>query len=216
MGRFLIAAALLLLLAGLGAIRLDGLDRPDDVGGELHAFPSGRLLDFLSLGHRTLLADLTWLAAIQYYGRHHMGDRTYPLARHLFAVTTQVDPRFRGAYLFGGLVLADEVGDLASARAFLTEGVRANPEDWILAFQRGFIEYMRGDRSVGAAQMVRASRMAGAAPYASRLAAHAAARVGRVELAIRLWEELAGSPDPALRALAEERLRDLRAVGGSR
>jgi hypothetical protein len=212
----LLLAVLLVAAAAYGSGRLERSGQrvvPDE---ELCFFPSGRLLDFLCMGHRTLVADLTWLSAIQYYGKHHMGDRQYPLARHLFEVTTRIDPQFRGSYIFGALVLADEAGDLEAARRFLTEGVRSNPGDWTLAFQRGFIEYMRGDRSTGALLMVRASRMPDAASYASRLAAFACSRVGRNELAARLWEEMAAGEDPALRALAEERLRDLRAPRGQR
>lgn len=209
--RFLSAALLLVCLAGMTGAHLASIQKPWDEGGEFPFFPSGRLLDFLSLGHRTLLADLAWLSAIQYYGKHHMGDHAYPLAEHMFDVATRVDPRFRSAYLFGGLILAEEEGDMDAARRVFARGVRENPEDWILAFQRGFIEYMRGDGSTGALWMERASRMPGAAPYASRLAAFACARVGRTELAIRLWEEMAEEGDPALRAVADERLRDLRA-----
>ncbi len=208
----LFLAVLLVAAASYGSGRLERSGQRDAQDGELRFFPSGRLLDFLCMGHRTLVADLTWLSAIQYYGKHHMGDRQYPLARHLFEVTTRIDPQFRGPYIFGALVLADEAGDLDGARRVLTEGVRSNPRDWTLAFQRGFIEYMRGDRSTGALLMARASRMPEAAPYASRLAAFACSRVGRNELAARLWEEMAAGEDPALRALAEERLRDLRAT----
>ncbi len=211
MYKSLLAGVLLVALSGLGAAKLGRLDRPGSAAGELRFFPSGRLLDFTSLGHRTLLADFTWLSAIQYYGKHHMGDRMYPLAEHLFEVTTRIDPQFRSAYIFGGLVMADEAGDLDAARRFFVRGTRSNPEDWILAFHRGFIEYMRGDRSVGALLMARASKMPGAEAYASRMAAYACSRVGRTELALRLWEEMSASGDPATRALAEERLRALRA-----
>jgi pentatricopeptide repeat protein len=216
MWRNLVVAVILLLLAGYGSARLEDVNAKGFEKEELPFFPSGRLLDFVSMGHRTLLADLTWLSAIQYYGKHHIGDRAYPLAEHLFDVTTRVDPQFRSAYIFGGLVMADEAGDLDAARRFFVRGTRSNPEDWILAFHRGFIEYMRGDRLVGALQMTRASRMPGAEGYASRMAAYACSRVGRTELALRLWEEMSVSEDPALRALAEERLRGLRAPAESR
>jgi len=59
--------------------------------------------------------------------------------------------------------------------------------------------------------MARASKMPGAEAYAARMAASACSRVGRTELALRLWEEMSASGDPATRALAEERLRALRA-----
>jgi hypothetical protein len=155
-------------------------------------------------------ADLAWLQAIQYYGKHHMEDRSYPMARHLFEVTTRLDPRFRNAYIFGGWVLGEEAGEMEAARALFDRGRRAIPEDWMLAFQRGFLESMRGDPSRGALQMARAAGMKGAPRYAARVAAYACSRAGRAELAIRLWEEMTMDPDPAIRALAQERLRTIR------
>jgi len=210
MFRALVAAVLALTLAGgigqrMGAARSHA---PDSV--ELPLFPSGRLLQVLSLGHQNGCADLAWLQAIQYYGRHHQGDRTYPLARHLFYVTTALDPGFRNAYIFGAWVLGEEAGDMAGARRLLRRGMRANPTDWMLAFQRGFLEYMEGDPALGALQMERASRIRGAPPYTSRLAAQACARTGQVALAIRLWEEIERSGEAAIRSVARQRLQELR------
>lgn len=190
---------------------------PPAPGGdsELPFFPSGRFLDLLSLGQPTAIADIAWVEAIQYYGKHHLEDRRYPLAAHLFDVTTRCDPRFRSAYVFGALVLGEEAGDMEEARRLLSRGIAANPNDWMLPFQRGFLEYMHGDPEVGAIEMSRASRMDEAPAYTARLAAHACARVGQRELAMRLWEEMARSGDAATRALAEDRLRALRAGGQS-
>lgn len=212
----LLFGVVVLALSAFGAAKLGRFERPGAAAEELRFFPSGRLLEFVSVGHPTLLADLAWLSAIQYYGKHHTGDRNYPLAEHLFDVTTRIDPRFRSAYIFGGLVMADEAGDLEAARRIFVRATRSNPGDWILAFHRGFIEYMRGDRSAGAVLMARAAAMPGAEPYVSRMAAYACSRVGRAELAVRLWEEMAMSSDPAMRALAEDRLRALGAPAGTR
>jgi hypothetical protein len=206
----MVAGFVLLALAGTAGVALErsGGTRASE---ELAFFPSGRLLPTLSLGHPTLLADATWLSAIQYYGKHHLGDRRYPLAEHLFDVTTRLDPQFRNAYIFAGFVLGEDAGDMDAARRVLTRGMAANPGDWMVAFQRGFLEYMCGDRPTGAAYMDRASRMPGAPPYTRRLAANACLRTGRHELAVRLWEEIAWeSEDEALRELARRKLDDLR------
>ncbi len=176
-------------------------------------FPSGRLLGILSLGHRTLAADLAWLESIQYYGRHRLGDRRYPLAEHLFRVTTDLDPRFRNAYIFGGLVLGDDAASLPAARALFARGARENPLDWQIPFHHGFLEYLRGDLETGAIEMERASRRPGAAPYAARMAAHAFAKVGRRELAVRLWQEIAVGEDESLREVARRRLQELEEAG---
>lgn len=214
--RALAVGLLCLLCAGWAGRELDS-SCGSRAQGELAFFPSGKQLACLSLGQPTLLADLTWLAAIQYYGKHHLGDRRYPLAEHLFEVTTRIDPRFRTAYIFAGLVLGEDARDVAAARRVLTRGMASNPGDWMLAFQRGFLEYACGDRPTGAAFMGRASRMEGAPAYTRRLAAHACARTGRRELAVALWQEVESeSDDPALRELARRRLEELAHAGAER
>ena len=80
----------------------------------------------------------------------------------------------------------------------------------MIAFQRGFLEYLRGDEAAGAVQMSWAARIPGAPPYVARLAAHACGQTGRKATARRIWAEIARrSEDPAMRALAEQRLFDL-------
>ena len=175
MVKVVIGGCLALALAGLHGQRLQAVQPACDEGPEMRLYPSGRMLEFLSLGQPTLLADIAWLQAIQYYGKHRMGDRRYPLAEHLFDVITRIDPGFRSAYVFGALVLEEETRELDQSRALFARGMRANPDDWMIAFQRGFLEYLRGDASIGAVQMQRASRIRGAPAYVARLAAHACA-----------------------------------------
>lgn len=204
-----LTALVSIAIAGAVSGNLERARDRDGAEEELRFFPSGRFLEMASLGFAHAAADLTWLSAVQYYGKHHMTDRDYPLAKHLFEVTTRLDPRFRTAYIFGGLVLSDDMRDLHGARSLMGAGARANPGDWRIEFHRGFMETTRGDRSLGAVQMERASRMPGAAPYTKRLAAYALSRTGQRDAAVRLWRELAEDPDPAIRAIAEQRLRDL-------
>jgi len=211
MVRALIGGCLVMTLAGLSAGRLAALRPTLEDATELRLYPSGRLVECLTLGQRTLLADIAWLQAIQYYGKHRMADRRYPLADHLFDVITRVDPQFRSAYVFGALVLEEETRALERSRTLFARGMRANPDDWMIAFQRGFLEYLRGDAATGSLQMVWAARLPGAPPYVARLAAHACGKTGRREMAIRIWQEIAlHSEDPAIQALALQRLRDLR------
>lgn len=212
MSRVLPVALMAILLAGGWiAPRLAEVATSRGAEAELPLFPSGKLLEAVPDGFRTTAADLAWLQAIQYYGKHHMGDRTYPLAQHLFDVTTRLDPQFRNAYIFGGWVLGEEAGDMDAARALFDRGARTIRGDWMVAFHRGFLESMCGDRALGAIQMAHAAQMDGAPGYAARVAAFACARTGREELAARLWREMQQDPDPAIRELARERLRALEA-----
>lgn len=211
MRRTLMIGLITLCLAGWGGSRF-AHPRPSVAEeAELPLYPSGRLLNLLTLGQPTFLADVAWLQAIQYYGKHRMDDRRYPHAQHLFDVITRIDPKFQNAYLFGALVLEDESGGLDSPRALLTRGIRTCPDNWMLSFHRGFLEYLRGDRTIGALDMAAASRLPGAPPYVGRIAAHACGTAGSLELAIQIWGEIAQqSEDATVRAMAADRLADLK------
>ena len=64
---------------------------------------------------------------------------------------------------------------------------------------------------IGAAEMERAANLPGSPPYVRRLAAHAYGQTGREEMAVRIWEEIVRETrDPAMRALAEQRIIDLK------
>jgi hypothetical protein len=207
----LLLGALAIALAGLAHTPL-GHSRPVlPEQEELPLFPSGRMLRAIDLGQPTLIADLAWLQAIQYYGKHRMGDRQYPLAAHLFDTVVGFDPAFRTAYLFGALVLEEATGSLDASRELLRRGEREMPMEWMFPFSQGFMEYRKGNVALGAREMERASRLPGAPGYAARLAAHAYARAGRPDRAEELWEAIEReTEDPGIRALARQRLQDLR------
>ena len=180
----------------------------DDV--ELACFPSGTWLEGLSMHRPRLLADLAWLTAIQYYGRHRLSDRRYPLADHLFRVITDCDPRFTNAYLFGALILA-EAAEPEAAEALLEKGERAQPASWMLPFELGFFHYTytrRWDAALAAFQ--RASAVPGAPEYVARFAAAAGEKADRPEIAAQLWAMIAReSENEEVRRIARERLAAL-------
>jgi tetratricopeptide (TPR) repeat protein len=179
---------------------------------ELMYFPSGLGLRLLGLGQSMTLADLLWLRAIQYYGEHRLTDNRFPLAGHIFETITQLDPHFAEAYLFGGLVLAAEGGDLPRGLALLRRGMAWNPWRWDLAFETGFVYYVAAKDDAQAARFFeQARRLPGASAIATRFAAHLRARTGDNEAALALWEELLrGTTHPALRDLAERKIKSIR------
>jgi len=177
---------------------------------ELPFFPEGRALTELSLGHRHLVADIGWLTAIQYYGKHRQSDRHYPLAPRLFDVITDADPQFRSAYLFGALILG-EAAELEAAEALLRKGVRENPLSWWLRFELGFFHHTYTQRWAEALEAFRqAALLPGAPEYVVRFAAAAGERAGSLRLAAELWAAIAReSENEEVRRIARERLAAL-------
>ena len=180
--------------------------------GELELFPSGRFLREVSLGHAQLAADLGWLTAIQYYGKHRLTDRRYPLAPHLFATITDADPRFENAYFFGSLVLADG-GFREQAERLLRRGAERNPDSWRLRFELGFFHYVvNGAPAQAAAEFAAATEIPGAPEYTRRFAAAAFQRAGDAAMARRLWQLVAReSQNEVIQRMAEERIAALEA-----
>lgn len=206
-------------LAGSAAIVGSGsrAERHASVSEELLYFPSGRFLRQAALGHETLVADLAWLRAIQYYGEHRKTDRRYPRLQHIFDVVTTLDPQFVNAYAFGGLVLAQDAGEVDAGLALIEKGMTQNPESWLLPFEAGFLYYVTVKDLKRASQcFARAARRPGCPDYVARFAAHTTAEAGYTVIAIRLWREIARTTENAeIRRMAERKIEELEKEGGN-
>lgn len=159
---------------------------------ELLYYPSGVAIQKASLGHQGTAADLAWLRAVQYYGEHRRSDRKFTMMGHIFEIITDLDPRFVNAYIFGGLVTAQDAGDVARGVALMEKGVRNNPDSWQMAFETGFVQYIcAGNYAAAAEHFRRAASLPGAPESATRFAAFVSARAGDPRASLYLWSEFA-------------------------
>ena len=179
---------------------------------EVLYLPSGEFLDQAALGYRNLAADILWMKTVQYYGGYRWGSNDLALFSHLVDVITDLDPQFVFAYLFGGLVIAEDLGHFEEGMAFIKKGIENNPTDWWLVFELGFLNYVYArdfDTAVHYFQL--ASRLPGADEITRRFAAFAAARAGHTEKSIAMWEELSRTSDnPYIRQMAEDYMGKLK------
>jgi tetratricopeptide (TPR) repeat protein len=155
---------------------------------ELSYFPSGKFLKPVVIEYQSLVADLVYLRAIQYYGHHLMTDRKYIWLDHIFDILMMLDPHFIGAYDFGSIVLAWDARQINEARKLLLTALSHNPTNWKLAFNLAFIEYMlvRDYRSAGYYFEI-ASELPESWTITKRWAAFSFAKGCAVELAIEVW-----------------------------
>jgi tetratricopeptide (TPR) repeat protein len=201
------------LFAGGICVRKEALgDVPRQSGQELMYFPSGKFLKQSALGHTSTLADIAWLRAIQYYGHHRLTDKKYDMVGHIFDIVTTLDPNFVHAYVFGAIVLAQDAGRPEEGLALLKKGMRHNPENWLLAFETGFIYHIMLKDYENAGRYFRlASVLPNAPSFPARFAAFANERAGRTETAIQLWSEIAkATPNTQLKEIAEEHIEKLK------
>jgi tetratricopeptide (TPR) repeat protein len=179
---------------------------------EVLYLPSGDFLDQASLGYRNLAADILWVKTVQYYGGFRLGHNDLALFSHLVDVITDLDPQFVFAYLFGGLVIAEDLGYFEEGMAFIEKGIENNPTDWWLVFELGFLNYVYArDFETAAHYFQLASRLPGSDEIAKRFAAFVAAKAGHTETSIAMWEELSRTSDnPYIRQMAEDYMDKLK------
>jgi hypothetical protein len=183
---------------------------------ELSYYPSGEFLRPATLGFAEAAADIAWFRAVQYYGEHRFTDNRFTRMEQVFDILTTLSPGFLAAYEFGSFALAQEGNDFPAAERLMLKGLAANPRSGELAFQAGFLYYIRtGGRDYrhAAEYFAQAARQADAPPAAARFAAFARQQSGDLEMAYELWQQVeATSQNPYMKEMAEKQLRTIRAA----
>lgn len=172
----------------------------------------------MSLGYDSLLADIYWTRAVQYYGaRFATKGATFGLLWPLLDITTTLDPKLIVAYRFGAVFLS-ESGSGGAARPDLAvqlvkRGIAANPDEWRLNMDLGFLYYWRlRDYNSAADALLDGSKKNNAPPWMKIMAARVAQKGGSLETSRMIWSEIYESnQDPKIRNHAYETLRGLKA-----
>jgi hypothetical protein len=212
-----------LLLVTLGAVYLvqRAMDRrAASLGevGEVLYIPSGKVLRYASLGHEGLIADIYWTRVVQYFGRQRLAHALrFDLLGPLLSITTELDPHLLVAYRYGAVFLAEKLPDGAgqpeAALQLLRRGIVANPDEWRMWVDLGFIYYWDLKDYASAARVFRAgSERPGAKVWVRTLAASVAAMGGEIETSRLLWSEIYRNADnEQIRHSAQEHLLALAA-----
>ncbi len=214
-GRWRVPIAYLLLvsLAGSAVLLQAGLGErfPRRKVEKLLYLPNGKYLKPAVLGYDLITADYLWLKTIGYFGGHYMADKKYPWLAHILNLVTDLDPRFRAAYYFGGIVLAIETQQVDESTALLKKGMRNFPAVWKFPFFVGFnYFYYKGDAATAAAYISRAATLPESPEYLPRLAASLYAKAGRTEDALAFLETMERTvEDERLRSNIRRKIEDL-------
>jgi hypothetical protein len=178
---------------------------------------SSKNLKHFSLGYSSLLADIYWTRAVQYFGARHLARSThYDLLYPLLDIATDLDPQLIVAYQDGAIFLSSSppggAGQSDKAVDLLGKGIRANPQYWRFYFTLGFIQYVdRKDYSAAREAFERGSEVPGALPWMKSMAATMAEHAGESSTALAIWSRLYESTqDPSIRETASRHLASLR------
>jgi hypothetical protein len=174
--------------------------------------PSGKFVQQASMGYRELAADMIWFQAVQYYGGYAKSEHDLAYFSGLIDIVNDLDPHFIFPYVFGAVVLAQDLGDVERGINVLKRGMERNPRSWEIPFEIGFLHYtVSGETEAAAHYFDLASRIPGGEERAARFAAFVYSRAGHLETSIRMWEEIERDADqPYMREMASRYLVKLR------
>jgi hypothetical protein len=180
---------------------------------------SGTMLKKLSLGYDSLLADIYWTRAVQYYGaRAGIPKATFELLGPLLDITTTLDPKLMIAYRFGAIFLSEPpsagAGRPDLAVDLVKKGIAANPDEWRLYQDLGLIYSIHfKDYQKAAEAYLEGSRNPKAEIYMKVLAAVVAQKGDSMETSKLIWSEVyASTQDELVRQRALQHLMALDAA----
>ncbi len=206
-----------LCLLGAGLL-LPAIEASRPVGGsdDITYLPTAGSVKMMSLGYSGLMADIYWTRTVQYFGRRvNVAGARFELLAPLLDTATQLDPQLMPAYEFGSVFLAEDpprgAGRPEEAVALLERGIAANPAEWRLWYELGFVHYFnRHDYAAARQAFESGSKVPGAHPWMKQLAARMAEHGGDLVTARFLWAKAyEEATDPRIRANALALLREL-------
>jgi hypothetical protein len=179
---------------------------------------SGSALKKMSLGYDSLLADIYWTRAVQYYGnRAGIDGAKFDLLWPLLDIATTLDSKLIIAYRFGAIFLSEPppagAGRPDLAIELVKRGIVENPEQWHLNADLGFLYYWRmKDYPNAAAAYLEGSKNPKAPVWLKLMAARITEKGGSLETSRMIWSQIyETSQDKNVREKAMETLRGLRA-----
>ncbi len=199
---------LVLLLGGIIALKfgVDRVPRQKIPGAAIIYIPSGKYLKYATFGYSSLVADLVYLWAIQYYSTLTIVDR-YENLEHIFSVIAELDPRYQDPYEVGALIAVYEARDLQLAYKILDLGLAKNPGQWIFPFQAGHYAQMAKDYERARKYYQKTMRIPGAPDIVKRLYAASGFMTMDLETSWKTWREIyETSPDEHTKKIAAKHL----------
>lgn len=157
---------------------------------------SGRLIKAMSLEYAPLAADIYWTRAVQYFGaRRERPDHSLKLLWPLLDVTTTLDPNLVVVYRFGSTFLSEPpprgAGQPELGIALLERGIHANPDEWRLYEDLGFIYYFEmKDYTNASNAFLEGSKNPKSQIWMKVMAAKIAAEGESFSTSVFLWNEI--------------------------
>ncbi|HEY0077108.1 MAG TPA: hypothetical protein VGB73_00570 [Pyrinomonadaceae bacterium] len=188
-----------------------------DYSEELYVTPEAARR--MSLGFNGLVADWYWMRSLQYVGRKLIQHPERVQIDDLSAVglkilpslmdtATTLDPQFMAAYEYGAVMLP--AIDAEAAIRLARKGIEANPHQWRLYQQLGYIHWQRGEFKEASAVYHAGAKVLGAPRWMEAMAARMEDEGGNREVAREIFRRMYDeADDEEIKKLALQRLAQL-------
>ncbi len=188
--RFALLTILFLILAITVQTKIETIRRFKVPGSSIIYLPSGKYLKFITFGFDSLLADIIYIWAIQYYSNYAIKNR-FDYLEHIFSIISELDPHYLDPYRIGALIAWYEGKRIDLALKVLDLGIKKNPNNWILPFEAAhYAQMYKKDYKLAQYYYDITRKIKGAPPIARRLYAAAAFKAMDLETAYKNWLEI--------------------------
>ncbi len=210
---FLVFLLIMTCAAFMGLkLKIDDITREKIPGASIIYIPSGKFLKFATFGNSSLIADLVYLWAIQYYSTYTVVDR-YENLDHIFSIIAELDPRYLDPYEVGAVIAFYEAEDLDLALKILDKGLEKNPDQWIFPYEAGQYARFRKDFRLAQEYFKKVMEIDGAPDIAKRLYADATFMAVDYKTSWETWMEIyQTTEDERIKKIASNQLYRVKAA----
>lgn len=194
-------------------LRIDRIPRKKIPGSSIIYVPSGKSLKMATFGFSSLVADIVFIWAIQYFGNTDIPNKLdYFL--HIFSVISELDPRYVDPYEVGALIALYDAKSIPLALKILDMGLAKNPDMWIFPLEAGhYAQIYKRDFPLAREYYKKAMEIRGAPDIAKRLYANASFRAMDIKTAWETWIEVYDTAkEERLRKIASNNLYNIKAT----
>lgn len=193
-------------------IKLDQTARKKIPGSSIIYIPSGQYLKFVTFGNSSLLADLIYLWAIQYYSDYMIPDR-FNYLDHIFSIISELDPKYFDPYDVGAFIAAYEANNLDLSLKILDMGLEKNPKEWYFPYIAGhYAQMLKKDHILAQEYYKKTMSIPESPPIARRLYADALFKATDYESALKAWMEIyETAEEERIKKIAENHIYQVKA-----
>ncbi len=212
--KFVVVVLILSLGTFMGLkIKVDRIKREKIPGASIIYIPSGKYLKYTTFGYSSLLADLIYLWAIQYYTTYTVVNRFEHLD-HIFSVISELDPHYLDPYEIGAMIAIYEARDINLAYKILDRGLEKNPDQWIFPFQAAhYAQMISRDYALAREYYKKTMEIEGAPTITKRLYASAAYKIADYQTAWDTWLDVFNNAeDERVKKIADNHLYQVKSA----